>query len=258
MGRKHIEIKVDGQISPEMLNVDELGEMFSKIQTAVFEIAKMEGVELDGPYFSLVEIEQGSLLTLVALSPVAVGFVNTLGESISSRDYRKIPRKAQKSLYSLSRKLVKHTWSLKVREVDDLGVGEWEISESNPVPEPEEPGQMSGQTVTYGKLVWLNGEKKTAGFDLQDVDASRLSVKLANEEMVQRLDGGMYQTWRIEGKATWQVSDWNIIDFQVADVSLMKGDPSELFEKLAVESGGEWDDVDAGEFVNKLRSGGEV
>ena len=126
-----------------------------------------------------------------------------------------------------------------------------------PVPEPAEPGTLSGQTVTYGKCLWVNGEKMQAGFDLRDASETRLTVRLSGEEMAENLGAGLFRIWKLEGKATWRITDWKITALQLAVATQIEADSEALFKQLADESDGQWNDVDAIGFVDELRDGGE-
>lgn len=255
MARKIIEIILRGGVSPETVNVDELMAVIGELQLALFEMARSEGVALDGPYFSLVGISEGSHLSQVALSESAVVPMRIISGAVAERGSTSLPRAVQEKLHKIDSYARRKSWSFHVQGKQGLEDIRFEISRANPISKPKPPSKIAGQTTTYGKCLWVNGDKKQAGFDLLGHGTPRLVVNVPTEELIIRLGTGMYEVWRLEGKATWDAETWKITSLVLSDAVLLNPDNDNLFERLAKSSEGQWDDVNAVSFVGDLRAG---
>jgi hypothetical protein len=112
-----------------------------------------------------------------------------------------------------------------------------------------------GDTTVYGRLIRIGGTGPRA--TLQMPDGKSLHVELSESMAVELASRGRLQEdVGIEGRATWRVDTWEILEFRARHITAYQPDKTnhvETFEALAEAAGDRWEGVDVERFDAGLR-----
>jgi hypothetical protein len=257
MDTSQFQLCVEGSgVTPATIDVADLVVLLSEFRKAVCLAAgiSQEGNEDGGPVVSLVSIEPGSSRLRLAASQVALAGAMLLTDAVRNETYSGVPLEARTSLARMSALVVKREWELTLGPESGYaeGVRSATISRDHPVPDPD-ADVMRGATTIYGRCMRVGGEKPVLRVKLAQTQET-ISVEVS-EELAKELGQHLYEDVAIEGEAIWRVSDWKIEAFRARRVlSYQPAPAAHAFEELATASNGRWDEIDAGEYVRRLRS----
>jgi hypothetical protein len=246
-------------VTPETVRAGELGEFIANFEKALTEMAIARGdivpekIEGDADV-SLVGIGLGSDALTFTLTPDIVPSHAAISGAIADRDYADVPTRSHVALVNISKQAVKLKWAVEFEEDRRLNVRQAVISEVDPVPEPKVVTATGGTTV-YGRLIRIGGVAPKAMVLLPNDE--HIYVDLT-ESMAKELASRdrLYNEVGIDGVATWNVKDWQILHFKATRVTAYqphKMNAVQAFEALADAARGRWDDVDVVKYVNELR-----
>jgi len=255
-------VRIDGQgITPATMRASDLADFITNLEVAITEAAIEKGdldpeLPSDEAEVSLVSIGEGSNRLGVALAPSVVPSTNRVLRSVASRETSSINQKCFNSLKKIHSQSVDRAWRITFQSQGDpaLDFGEVVISEAIPFPEKKVRTTKGGTTI-YGKLMRFGNARPTASVVLDD--KSRVSVEMSRQ-MVKDLESRhrLFDRVGFEGIATWSIPDWKIVDFEATRIVGFRstGDHlTKMFDELGRLANGRWDDVDAVEYVNKIR-----
>lgn len=256
--RPRIRVRISGKdVAPETYSASDLAEIlrdFDKMIVADDRVSSDSDVVV-----SLVGIEEGSALLTLAVNPTKMPLVRTITAAIETGDFREVPLSSRHSLYEVSKKAVKSGRSFEIDSPGDPAVRRVSISPDRPIPEIAE-SVISGSTEMGGELFRIGGSNSpTAHLRLLSGDILVVSLKKQGREFAKRLCEHLYRYVTLQGQATWRVKDRSIEAFEAEKLVSASDLPpmvSGLLEALAGVHGGEWDGVDAVEYVREARSEG--
>ncbi len=247
------------RVTPEKVKASDLADLITNLEKAVVEMAIEGGYinpneVLDEVELSLVSIGEGSNILGMLGSPRVGAPVDKLLQSIANSDFTTIPVRSHLYIKAIFRQAVKRRWKVKLESDQLIGSREAVISEYNPVPELKARTAKGGTNI-YGKLMRIGSVNPSASVKLDD--GANVSVEMTRQ-MVKDLEARhrLYDRVGFEGLATWSLKDWKIIEFRadrIIPLSTSDAKISDMFNALAESAEGRWDDVDAVEFVNRMR-----
>lgn len=247
------------RVAPDTVRASDIAELILHLEKAVIEMtAEGDGAssedQANDPELSLVSVGEGSnILGMLGSDRVSMPF-DQLMQSISNSDFNNIPVRCHVHLKAIFKQAVKRKWKIELRSDQIIGHREAVISERSPIPEIKARVAKGGTNI-YGKLMRIGSANPSASVKLDD--GANISVEMTRE-MVKDLEARhrLYDRVGFEGLATWALKDWKIIEFRadrIIPLSTSGTKLTDMFDALAESAGGRWDDVDAIEFVNKLR-----
>ena len=197
---------------------------------------------------SLSGLRLGSVCLILNLSPTVVEAAARLKRAVATGDYANIPAAAVRELASLSELVVKRGWRA---EIEGLTRGKAVVSAENPV-RPSEPRRYVGRTTVLAAVQSAGGVTPLATVRL--VPGGRVVRVTGSQTIIKTLAGKLYETVRIDGRATWDAETDEVVALAADAVRPgPSGDPLAALRILAETTRSDWDGVDADEFVRQLR-----
>ncbi len=254
MDSSSFKITISGPgVLPETTRVSNLAGFLVRIETAISETARAQGVEIGvDDIVSLTGIDKSSNKLTFAVASLLLSSAVSVSQAVEKKQYEELPRKAHEALYEVSKQAVDQNWKIKFDEDRSLGIKGGTISEENQVP-PAPPIQYAeGTTTIYGRCIRVGGLKPKA--EIRLFQGKALFIALS-EQMAKELAKSLYEEVCIEGIAKWDTEDWTIKEFQGMRVTkFIATDLVTAFKNLAAAAKGKWDGVDAMEYVKALRT----
>lgn len=254
MNRQRVQMAITGpEVSPERVYLRQLIEILSRIERAVVSYAKTKLADVPEDAISLVGIESGSdCLSFLVAQPV-IPAVAQISQAIKNQDYADLPHPTYEELYGLSKSLTERGWGFEIREDLDYDIYEARIDADNAIEPPRTPARLKGTTTIHGRCLRVGGATKPKAEVRISTTEEILNVDLT-EETAKELAKHLYDQVVLEGTALWNTETWNIERFHVTEVTTFhQTDPALAFKELAQASGGNWDGVNAEEYVQSLR-----
>lgn len=257
MAESNFKITISGPgLLPETTRAGELADLLKNIEKSVLETARAQGAEIsDEDIVSLTKIEASSNKLTFAVAAILLPGVACVSQAIEKKKYETLPRQAHEALNEVSTQAVRQKWEVKFDKNTSLNIRGGSISEENQIPPAPLPTHIEGTTSIYGRCIRVGGKTPKAMIELYQ--GKTLPITLS-ENMAKELAKSLYEDVCIEGKAKWYTEDWMIAEFEAVRICEFRAtDPVTAFKNLAVAAKGNWDGVDAIDYVKALRSGGE-
>jgi hypothetical protein len=211
-----------------------------------------EGVEIpSGDKVSLVSIEGGSEKLVLTMDPPYLAATVAVTRAVSRGGVEDLPAETLRELRSLSCSVANHGWALEFEADERVGIEAARL-EPETIPAARLPPRLQGTTTVHARCLRVGGVEPKAELRLSTSGA--LLYASLSEEDAKALARRLYEEVVLEGRATWDAETWEIEDFRILGVSpYQTTDPVLAFKELAESARGRWDDVDAVEYVRKLR-----
>lgn len=256
MRRLTFQIKVTGP-KPDQVSARTLGEILIRMETALSELAKQTGLELptDGPALSLVDVEEGSDLLTFSIPESAAPAMSVISGAIAADEYSPLPRESHQGIYEVSETVRSAGWGLEILKETKAGIPPSTITPARGVPAPpkEEVSTAHGTTTLLARCLRVGGAT-TPKVEVRPVQGGRALNLDVSENMAKKLGHRLYEEVLLQGRATWEIPSWKMVEFQVQEVAdFERVSPAAAFRELAALAGDTWDGVDALEFVRSQR-----
>ncbi len=248
-------------VSPESVRARDLADFIAHFEKAIEQAESRvtpRAAVLDDltPIVSLVKVARGSNELQFAVADSALPSAVLVGTVLSTRDFSAISFGAHRALHEMSQQAVSRSWAVEVVADPAIGLPGSVFSSVNPIPAPR-VALASGHTTLYGMLIRVGGmtpramillaDRSVVYVDLDEAQAIEISIK-----------GGLYASVGVEGRATWRLDTWAVVEFKAERITPYgreRADLVQVFQKLAEAADGRWDDVDPIEYVRELRGG---
>jgi hypothetical protein len=114
------------------------------------------------------------------------------------------------------------------------------------------PEKLSGHTAIVGRCMRVGGDTPTVEVRIEG-RPKNLHVRVT-EEIAKSVAKRLYDEVVLEGNAFWRAEDWHLETMEAIAVTEFKRLPLPVaFERLAKASKGRWEEIDASEYVHRLR-----
>src|SRR5262249_31771296 len=144
-------------------------------------------------------------------------------------------------------------WGVKLIANRALAIEEAIVPRGAEVPAPPELPAVTGTTVLRARVIRAGGATKPKA-ELRVPNRDSLLYVDVSEADAKYLGQRLYEVVALEGVATWDPETWAVREFSVTRVTEYRpGRVSDAFKALAEVSGGVWNQVDAFDFVRKIR-----
>lgn len=244
MARKLTSFKIgDQSIGPGDVHIRDLRDALEQFEKALIAEAKQHNPDLktDDLVVALVEISKGSdLLTLEV--PKELGeSTKSIEKSVRTGDYSRLSRGAHEALYKLDQKIVPkyRAWG--------VAAGKWPqknppmVSAEKRVPEPIQAATLKSHTTLFGRVIRIGGMTPKIGLE---VDGRMIPVEISID-LAKRVGPRIYEVVGLEGVATWNAGDLQIVDFKATNLlDYDEGDLARGFKDLARIAGPTLEKID--------------
>lgn len=206
----------------------------------------------DEPTISLIAISEGSDRLHFAVAVRAIPAISRISQSLASQSFQSLARSTWQALYEMSQITKRRSWGLRVCGNPALSIQEAVVPAGSEVPPPEDLPAITGITSLRARVIRAGGAKPKA--ELRVPNRSSLLYVDVSEADARFLGQRLYEQVVLEGVATWDSETWAVREFSVTRVTAYRpGGVGDAFRALAEVSGGVWDQVDAFDFVRKIR-----
>jgi hypothetical protein len=253
MTRPKFQIDITGPHSPEQVAASDLAVVLAGLEKTLQVLVEAEGGEISShsPTISLVGLSAGSERLVFSVAQPVMPLVARLSKAVFERDLSSTPEKAHEELSKVSLAVAAKGWSLQFKEDAQWGILPGRI-DSEAGLEPPRGAQIQGSTTLLARCLRVGGVRPRA--ELRVRGHRDLLFADVTEEIARELGPKLYEEVVLDGKATWRIEPWEIVAFKVTSVSeFRKVDPHLAIGELSEAAAGRWDDVDAVEFVNRIR-----
>lgn len=257
MGRHRIRMAITGKgVSPEAVPLHDLAEILASIERLVLACAtasaSTEELLPEAPV-SLVGIEDSSAGLVLSVEEPHFNAVSRVSNAVVTGDYLELPDPALLELGRLSKSVERRGWQFEIKEHSELGISYARI-ESEKLPEATEHAPIEGTTTIYGRCLRVGGATRPKAEIRLTSSGKILNVELSEND-AKELAKRLYEEVILEGRVTWDIATWEIQRFRVSHIApYRQTDPAIAFKELAEAAHGQWEGVDASEYVKALRS----
>jgi hypothetical protein len=247
---------IGANVTPETVPAKELADFVEQVEAAVRAAVERDptlaALSPDEVLVSLVGVDEGSNKLTFAVASAALLAVAAITEAVATAHYAAIPPPSQEALSAISRQAARRKWLVEFQPDQGRGIRHAVISEDHPVPAPT-VAKISGSMTILGQCMRVGGAQPRAEIRLPSGDLLFIDI---TEEMAISLGPLLYKPVSLEGRATWEVEGWKLVEFRATRLTEYRGAPiPQTFAELAKASGGRWDNIDAAEYVRELRAG---
>jgi len=257
-GRKTFRLDLLGEgVLPETTRASDLADLVAHFEKAILETAAAQGVELtDESFVSLVGIEPGSNRLTWAVATMVLPAVTAVSGATASGNFDQLPRAAHQALHDISNRAADRHWLVKFVSDDPTAVPAAEISEDHPIPPPPPVPEVRGTTTLFGRCIRVGGVRPRAEISLERGGTLFIDV---SESLARKLAQRLYDQVCLDGEASWDAETWSIQSFKAtAMADYAPGSLVNAFRDLAADADGAFDGLDAQEYVQQCRHGGNV
>lgn len=257
MSSQRISIRVFGEgLSPEKVSIPDLIEILGHVQGFIRTYTAAEGIDVgDEVLASLVGIRPGSEYLDFAIHPRGVPAVVAVAGAIAEVDLTPLPPATRGHVTDLNKWSAKRNWDIEILAAPEVGIPQAWLRHDSPFTIPSvQP--IKGTTTLIGRCMRIGGVDPK--IDIRPVDGGRLLHLTATEAQAQQLASRLYDVVALEVEAAWDRETMDPLEseYRVTRVLPYSGtDPVIAFDRLASLANGCWDDVDASDYVRKVREG---
>ncbi|MFL6199294.1 MAG: hypothetical protein ACJ76J_08970 [Thermoanaerobaculia bacterium] len=252
MLRLTFQLNITGPEGPSSVALGDLAGVLARFERAVATYLKLEKVEIpEGSVaVSLLDIRQGSEGLVFSVPPPVMPVVALMSRNILHNSYAS--NDAHCEIYQLWEELHRHEWGLAFVHDSLHDIVPAEIPQGRGVPPPPKPSEVKGDTTILARCLRVGGVKPKAEIRLQ---TGELLYPDVAEAVAKDLGKYLYEEVVLKATATWRTDTWQVVDLQIDSISpFRRVDPVLAFKELADAAKGRWDEVDAKEYVDRLRS----
>lgn len=264
MDVRELRIEIEGsspdvEVTPSRVPFHVLTDIVRGFVDAILATADLDdqGAAAAAEALCLTRIEPGSARPILEFPAELEGAADQVLEVLESRDYSQVGVTVNKALHRSFTLALSRRWNLRLRRrgwrEDAPAVV---LSELAPVPEPPEPIKpvtLRGETVLYGRVVSIGGDKPKV--TIKPVDGRRQVHASCTMEVAIALAGRLYQTVGVAGVAEWDATTLELEAFTVHSLTDYKDTPvAEALRRIREAAGGAYDDPRVLEDLRSLRS----
>lgn len=256
MSRHKVRMAITGRdASPEAVSLHDLAEVLASVERLVCASAGSAPAS-ETPQevaISLVGIEDGSTSLVLSVQDLHVDAVSRVSKAVATDAYEDLPEPALLELNRLSRSLESRGRKLEILPDRDQGICH-ALIEAEKVPAPAGLSIVEGTTTIYGRCLRVGGATTPKAEIRLSSTGKILNVELS-EEAAKELARRLYEEVILEGTVAWNAVTWEIESFRVSHIApYRQTEPALAFKELAEAAHGQWDGVDAADYVRVLRS----
>lgn len=251
--RLTFQLNITGPEGPTSVAIGDLAGVLAQLERTVAAYVRLEKVEIpEGSVaVSLLDIRQGSEGLVFSVPPPVMPAVALMSKNILHNSYGSSD--AHGEVYRLWQELQSRRWGLAFVPDARHDIVAAEIPQDRGVPAPPRPSEIKGDTTILARCLRVGGVKPKAEIRLQ---TGELLYPDVSEVVAKELGKFLYDEVVVKATATWRTDTWQVIDLQIDTVSpFRRVDPVLAFKELAEAAKGRWDEVDAREYVDRLRTG---
>jgi hypothetical protein len=253
-------------ISGENLSIEKFGiryliRILSSLEKTISSLVRKENPHLEKDFkLSLVDIENGSV-SLAFSVPKYHGALHSayklFVDSISTGYYDKLTDEAVKELSNL----VDFTTETGFTISFPMFFGEGEAIKITPETQVDipKPHYIMGEAEIYAKIERVGGIKKPK-VTIRLLEDKTIDCDIDDIELAKRLAHRLYDWVGLVGDARWNIKDYSITEFKIADITEYKEMPlSETMENLSDNLADDYKDVkDVIGYIKQIRRGDKV
>lgn len=256
MARQRVEMAIVGPtVSPEEVPVSLLTQILTRVDRAVLSYANdrfPEDVPEDAA-ISLVDVRRGSEALVFSIAEPLLPAVAAISRSLATEELHELPSTTWEELHQLSSAVAARGWGFVIQAKPESGIREARIGFGGPLAPPPAPVLVQGSTALHGRCLRVGGATQPRAEIRLSANGRLLNIDLS-EEVAKQLAPRLYEDVVLEGQATWNVESWEVVHFRVSHVTdYAGGDPERGFRELAAAAAGQWDKIEAADYVRDIR-----
>ena len=247
---------------PEDVPAIELAELITHFETAIraeLEALSNKAHGASAPRLapivplSLVGISDGSDRLHFAVDPLTRPALAHISRAVKRGEFHSLSRTAWQALHDMTQVTKKRAWGLKLVGHKKHDIEDFVVEKGTEIRSPDELPVITGATSLRARVIRSGGATPRA--ELRVPNRSSLLYVDVTEADAKFLGQRLYETVVLEGVAKWDPETWAVIEFSVTRVTEYRPTrANDAFKALAEASGRAWADVDAEEFVKRVRS----
>ncbi|MFB6262275.1 MAG: hypothetical protein ABEL76_01430 [Bradymonadaceae bacterium] len=253
----YLELSGD-DVSPRTVRVRTLLRILGGLESALVKMGEEMEVEF-GEHEALLmpkSFERSSLAVRSDVSPRARKPLERIDEAVHGGNTADLPPDVNEQLGEVQSAVGERGATLDIRG-DELELQGMSITEDTPVVESSEEDveERTSHGVVYGECIRINRSRGDAAILLHDGARCRLTG-LDDEQLRTLMRGSgddLEQIYRIEGRATWNVADYQITSMDPVSIDPIERDAGALFDGLREATNGNFDETNPVEYVENLR-----
>ncbi|MCW8138040.1 MAG: hypothetical protein KIT58_03955 [Planctomycetota bacterium] len=208
---------------------------------------------------SLVAVEHGSAKPAVSFPEILERATDRVLECVETRDFSRLSVEVNRAMRRVSVLAIARRWNLKARRrgwrEDDPPV---EISETSPVPEPPVPPTpvlLHGETVLYGKVIAVGGDRAVK-VTIKPLNASSQVSSPCDEKLACEFAQRLFQVVGVSGVATWDAHTLELLEFEARGLTDYRDTGTgDAFRRLREAAAGAFDSDEVLSKIKALRDG---
>ena len=251
--RLTFQLNITGPEGPASVAIGDLAGVLAQFERTVAAYLQLEKVEIpEGAVaVSLLDIRDGSEGLVFSVPSPVMPAVALMSRNILDNSYAS--REAHCEIYRLWEELRSRKWGLAFVPDSRHNIVAAEIPPDRGVSPPPRPSEIKGDTTILARCLRVGGVKPKAEIRLH---TGELLYPDVSEVVAKELGKFLYDEVVVKATATWRTDTWQVTDLQIDSISpFRRVDPVLAFKELAEAAKGRWDEVDAKEYVARLRTG---
>ena len=252
MARITFQLNITGPEGPASVAIGDLAGVLAQFERTVAAYLELERVEIPegSVVISLLDIREGSEGLVFSVPRSVIPAIALMSQNILDNSYRS--RDIHCEVYRLWEELHSRKWGLAFIQNPSTDIVAAEIPPDRGVPPPPRPSEAHGDTTILARCLRVGGVKPKAELRLH---TGELLYPDISEVVAKELGKHLYEEVVVKATATWRTDTWQVIDLQIDSISSFRRvDPVLAFRELTEAAKGRWDEVDAKEYVDRLRA----
>lgn len=241
--------------SPSDVPIEDLAKVLEELSAAVssfIEAKDSKDSNLSSYRVSLVGVVDGSDGLVLEVQPQAARALGSISRALKSRRYDELPRATHVALHNLNQFTARRSWGLRFRKNSRANIQSVEVVEPSHVYPPAERKTLVGGTTLIARCLRVGGATVPRA-ELR-LPGQRLLHVEVTESVARDLGKRLYEEVALSGQAVWDPNGGELLEFKVDTVTSYQQVPIDVaFRELARAADGQWNDVDALEFVRSVR-----
>ncbi len=226
----------DKATAPGDISWDDLKFVVDQFRSAILSRYRERGGRSEKAQFSLVAIETGSVVPVLAYDDPLAPAVEDVTQAVMSRDFGALIPDTTSHLYEIERRMSSRNVRWAVSLSSRSPKKDEYVSEKRPL--PEAPQFIEGWTVLYGECVRAGGEKPKIRLRLPN--NTILSVP-CTKNIAQQAATRLYRTIALKGAAKWRPDGMTVVEFRAQEwIPYKGGNVAQALKSLREVAGEPW------------------
>ncbi len=256
--QKTILLRLSGdEISPTNVRIDTLFQVLAGLEQVIIAMAGEMGLQFDEHEAIIIPgpLSASSLGVEAHLNQDALAPLNAIDEAFHNDRLPSLPDEVHEGFRKIQRGIKGRDLHLDIQS-EALSLNGFSITAVEPqFASDTMTDEITSHAVVYGTCMRVNRERRDATIQLHN--GQKCTLKSLEDHQIRELLRGagqdLNQTFRVDGQATWSLTDYQIKDIHAESIEAVERNVRELFSGLRETADESVDDLDPILYVNELR-----